>query len=176
MNIKRECESYRATLEENDETVQDLELSASRRLEEANILNINGKYHIAIYLAGLAAEMYLKTACFYVDGAKPGDKVQPRLDPMKRKKHELPFEAGHGLGFWSEELQERRRNFNLATPGELSTVITVLCNDWFIGMRYRPGFATVSDAARFITKVGWLADNHFLLRTRPLTEEVNNAS
>jgi len=45
---------------------------------------------------------------------------------------------------------------------ELSAAIYM---DWFIGMRYRPGSATGDDAARFITQVEWLANNHGALRS-----------
>ncbi len=51
---------YRAFLQANHETVQDLELSAARRLDEAMELFVAGRNHTAIYLAGLSAEMYLK--------------------------------------------------------------------------------------------------------------------
>ena len=47
------------------ETIQELDISAARRLEEAMELFLDGRYHSAIYLAGLAAEMYLKTACYF---------------------------------------------------------------------------------------------------------------
>lgn len=42
---------YRAILEATPETVQDLELSARRRLDEAMVLYIMERHHTAIYAA-----------------------------------------------------------------------------------------------------------------------------
>ena len=49
--------SYRAVLQVNPESVQDLEVSARRRLDEAAFLLMDGQHHSSIYLAGLSAEM-----------------------------------------------------------------------------------------------------------------------
>jgi hypothetical protein len=43
-------------------------------------------------------------------------------------------------------------------------VLAALYNDWFVAMRYRPGFATGDEAAGFITNVEWIATNHGRLR------------
>ena len=48
---------YRALLEANPETVQDLELSARRRLDGATALYVAEHHHTAIYVAGLSAEV-----------------------------------------------------------------------------------------------------------------------
>ncbi|HEY6459605.1 MAG TPA: hypothetical protein VIY73_05615, partial [Polyangiaceae bacterium] len=93
--------TYRAVLQAHAESIQDLELSARRRLDEAATLVIDGQYHTAIYLAGLAAEMLLKTACFLLLRARPGDAVAPLLGPIRRKARQAPlrldYESGHGL-------------------------------------------------------------------------------
>lgn len=158
---------YRALLTATDETVQDLEISASRRLDEANALCKSGKYHTAIYIAGLAAEMYLKTACYFLGGAKPSDIAEDYYYPLSRKSYkpsyDAQFESGHGLWFWSQEIIQRRRGMQKA-PNRFLQVMAVIFNDWFIGMRYRPGKATKDDAERFIIHVGWLASNHARIR------------
>ena len=161
---------YRKTLEDNPETVQDLEISARRRLDEAMALYIEEKHHCAIYIAGLSAEMYLKTACFFLGSAKPGDPVSVHLAPLKRRTYCPPFradfESGHGLWFWSQELIRRRTDRHLAqVPPRFLEVAAGIYMDWFIGMRYRPGSATEEDAARFITLVEWLANNHGAIRS-----------
>lgn len=160
---------YRAFLEATPETVQDLELAARRRLDEAMTLYIDEWPHTAIYLAGLAAEMYLKTACFFVEGAKPADPIAVHLTPLKAKSYRPPFradfESGHGIWFWSQELIARRERQKLhRVPRRFLAVAATIYTDWFVGMRYRPGFATSEDASRFITQVEWLANNHSLLR------------
>lgn len=63
---------YRSILESTPEAIQDLALSAHRRLREATELFVSNQNHSAIYLGGLSAEMFLKTACFFVQGASPG--------------------------------------------------------------------------------------------------------
>ena len=160
---------YRAILEISPETVQDLEMSAQRRLDEAMALYVTERHHTAIYIAGLSAEMYLKTACFFLGGARPADPVGVHLAPLNPKRYTPPFqgdfESGHGLWFWSQELLHRRRNLRVRpAPNRFLQVIAAIYTDWFIGMRYRPGSATGDDAARFITQVEWLANNHATLR------------
>jgi hypothetical protein len=160
---------YRTILESTPETVQDLEISAQRRLDEAVDLYVTEKHHTAIYIAGLSAEMYLKTACYFLGGAKPADLSGSHLAPLMSKKYKPPFladrESGHGLWFWSQELMHRRRNLHLSrTPKRFLQVIASIYMDWFVEMRYRPGSANGDDAARFITQVEWLANNHSRLR------------
>lgn len=159
---------YRAVLEATQETVQDLELSAHRRLDEATHLFVAGRYHAAIYLGGLAAEMFLKTACFFVAGARPADQAAVHLEPARPRNYKPPFkndyESGHGLWFWSQELLTRRRRMQKVMPRRFLQVIAGLYSDWFVSMRYRPGSATPDEAAGFIHNVEWLATNHSLLR------------
>lgn len=161
---------YRAVLEATPETVQDLEVSARRRLEESTALYMTEKYHTAIYIAGLSAEMYLKTACFFVGGAKPADRIDAQLSAVSRRRYTPPFradfESGHGLWFWSQELITRRQRLRLRRPPNRFMQITAaIYMDWFVAMRYRPGSATSEDAARFVHLVEWLDKNHALLRS-----------
>jgi hypothetical protein len=166
--------SYRAFLETHPETVQDLELAARRRLDEAAALLIDGQHHSAIYLAGLSAEMLLKTACFFVDRARPADAVGPLLAPVRKHVKHSPFrldyESGHGLWFWSQELVERRRVAGRAPWSRklrrmfLQTSASLYA-DWFIGMRYRPGAATQNGAIDFLAHVEWIARHHGALRS-----------
>jgi hypothetical protein len=160
---------YRAILEANPETVQDLEISAARRLSEATALHLADKNHTAIYIAGLSAEMYLKTACFFVGGAKPADRTDAQLSAVRQRNYTPPFQAdiesGHGLWFWSQELIARRQRRGLRrAPKRFLYVIAGIYMDWFVGMRYRPGVASSEDAARFVNLVEWLAINHAKLR------------
>jgi hypothetical protein len=166
--------SYRAFLQRSQESVQDLELSAQRRLHEAWTLAVEGKNHTAIYLAGLSAEMLLKTACFFLAKARPGDLIEPLLGPLRKKGNASPFrsdfESGHGLWFWSQELLARRQQFGVVrwsarTRRRYLETCAALYADWFIGMRYRPGSATQQDATVFLSRVDWIANNHGNLRS-----------
>ena len=160
---------YRAILEANPETVQDLVLSAARRLDEAMELFIATRNHAAIYVAGLSAEMYLKTACFFLGGAAPADRTDTLLAAVRPRRYAAPFradfESGHGLWFWSQELIARRQRRRLGrAPNRFLQIAAALYMDWYIAMRYRPGVATPEQAAQFVTQVEWLANNHALLR------------
>jgi len=161
--------AYRAILESRPETVQDLEVSAQRRLDEARTLRRAGKHHTAIYIAGLSAEMYLKTACFSVDRARLTDPVVAHIASLKNKYKWLLrefYEMGHGLWFWSQVLLDlRRRRFGkFQPPKHFHRVTGSLYSDWFVAMRYRPGTASADDSARMIANVEWLAANHLMLR------------
>lgn len=162
---------YRSRLESSPETVQDLVLAAARRLEEAMNLFLAGKNHAAIYVAGLSAEMYLKTACYFVGGAAPGDPTDALLAAARPHPRRNPppfragFESGHGLWFWTQELMARRARRRLRrVPNRFVQISAALYLDWYIEMRYRPGCATGDEAARFLTQVEWLANNHAVLR------------
>jgi len=160
---------YRAVLEANPESVQDLELSAARRLDEAMELFVAKRNHAAIYVAGLSAEMYLKTACFFLGGAVPADRTDALLAAVRPRTYRPPFnadfESGHGLWFWSQELIARRRRRGLSRqPNRFLQIASGLYLDWYVAMRYRPGMATPEQASQFITEVEWLANNHAQLR------------
>lgn len=159
---------YRTVLEATDETVQEVTLAAERRLDEAATLLTHNRYHTAIYVGGLSAEMFLKTACFMVGGASLTDPVAALMAPLKNKNYKPPFkgdwEGGHGLWFWSQELLVRRRGQAKRTPNRFMQVLAALYGDWFVAMRYRPGSATRDESAAFLYHVGWLANNHNSLR------------
>lgn len=159
---------YRAVLEATDETVQEVSLAAVRRLDEAMTLFMYNRYHTAIYLGGLSAEMFLKTACFIVGGAGLADPIAAHMAPLRSKRYNPPFkgdfEFGHGLWFWSQELLARRNRMAKRTPNRFMQVLAALYSDWFVSMRYRPGSATCEEAAAFLDNVEWLSRNHNLLR------------
>lgn len=159
--------SYRTYLQATtSETVQEMSLAATQRLKDAMILFAEGRYHTAIYIGGLAAEMLLKTACFFLGGATPADDVRALMTQVKQYNppYKKDWESGHGLWFWSQELLGRRRRKAKLTPGRFRNVMAALYNDWFIEMRYRAGRATDRQAAAFLQNVEWLAENHAALR------------
>jgi len=159
---------YRAVLEVTQETVQDVALAAQQRFNEASTLLTHNHYHSAIYVGGLSAEMFLKTACFIVGGASLAAPTQALMAPLKHKSYTPPYkidwEGGHGLWFWSQELLARRRGQGKKTPNRFLQVLAALYGDWFVSMRYRPGSATRDECAAFMHNVEWLANNHSALR------------
>jgi hypothetical protein len=163
--------SYRALLQSTVETVQDQTRSAELRLDEAVTLYLDGKYHSAIYMAGLAAEMFLKTACFFVSGAKNADPIRLLVGAVNRKAHKSArYKSGHSLLFWYEELLARRRRARLGISNDLKQIVSSLSSDWFNEMRYRPGRRpdpepSDPDALDFLEHVEWLGKNYNALRS-----------
>src|SRR5262249_33647678 len=155
-----------------DETVQDVTLSAARRLDEAEHLLYGGRHHSAIYLAGLSAEMYLKSAFAYLIGARPADPIDAYLEPVRRMRGRRgplrgDYESGHGLWFWSQVLLEERRSRRRVTSRQFQRAILATCaslySDWFVGMRYRPGSAGADVALAFLATAEWLKTHHAAL-------------
>lgn len=161
--------SSRANSTSARETVEDLDLAAHRRLREAKVLFDERMFHTSIYLAGLSAEMLLKTACYCVEGATPTDPAETHIRTARPGKHYQPpfvadFEAGHGLLFWSHELIARRQRHGLSgVPKSYLQICSSLYDDWWIAMRYRPGSASPPDARDFLSGVDWLALHHATL-------------
>ncbi len=165
--------AYRAQLQATQESVQDVALSADRRLDEAEQLLYAGRHHTSIYLAGLSAEMYLKSALAYLHGASPANPIDAYLQPIRRAHGQrraplsTDFESGHGLWFWSQILILERQARRLATPRRLHrgliTTCAALYADWYVAMRYRPGFALQRDALIFVATAEWLKSHHLAL-------------
>jgi hypothetical protein len=125
--------AYRTQLQATHESVQDVALSADRRLDEAEQLLYAGRHHASIYLAGLSAEMYLKSALAYLHGAHPAHPIDAYLLPIRRAhtRRGAPlsgvYEGGHGLWFWSQILIQERNARNLATPRRFHRSLLTTC-------------------------------------------------
>lgn len=75
----------------------------------------------------------------------------------------VPHESFHGLRFWMEYLRARRRvqakSLPNAIDGALRHHVDRVYKMWWVGMRYRPDFATASDVERVLRAVSWLQVN-----------------
>jgi len=159
--------SYAARLRATKETVRDQIESADHRLDESQTLILDEKYHAGIYIAGLAAEMYLKTACFLVRGAAETDEIELLLRSVRQGTNPpVPHGFKHNLLFWYEELVYSRMQAGLSSvPTALKNVVADLCADWFNEMRYRPGSASEQEALRALENVEYIAKQHPSLRS-----------
>src|SRR5439155_9695773 len=85
------------------ETFSDLAWAAEQRFREAEELMFSGKFAGAVYLFGLAAEMWLKLASFRLVGASPATAVHSLLAPirkwMKLNTPSIDYEKYHSLHF-----------------------------------------------------------------------------
>lgn len=129
-----------------DETTSDLIWAAEHRYREAEALLEASHFSGAVYLSGLACEMWLKLASFRLIGASPATPVVGLLGPiriwMAARPPVVKPEAYHSLQFWSEHVIRRRSERGNPLPAWLSGrlrhhVVTRLYQDWKIDLRYR---------------------------------------
>ena len=163
----------RQKLQNEAETVGGLMVCAEEKYWEGLELMAAQKWGAGIYLMGYAAEMYLKTACFLVDGAKPVDLVRSMLGSAEtRGKLALPgisHESYHSLDFWAALLTFDRNRMGLApwTPvftREFTSHVATLYSIWWVSMRYRPDRAGSADGHQVFDSATWLRASHASLR------------
>jgi hypothetical protein len=148
------------------ETLSDLEWAAEERFCEAEELLRIGRFHGAVYLFGLACEMWLKLGCFRYRGAQLSDEVQSQLVPakswMKMKRPLIPHENFHSLRFWLAYLIAFRDADANPMPETLIGasryhIVLLLYEDWKIEIRYRRlSSLTEHRAKRVYRDAAWL--------------------
>ena len=120
---------------------------------------------------GYTAEMLLKTACFFFDGARPAEPAQPRLAPTRRLgRKSFPAvldESFHSLKFWAIALEHKRvaAGRPLAGPllAALHATVGRLYDTWWVEMRYRPPQAASAECLMLHEDVSWIRANHTAL-------------
>ena len=154
-----------------EELLQDFELAAKERFYEAQELLASGYSTGAAYLLGYVGEMVLKHAVFRFDGARPYDRVRPRLHPTKKwAKVALPsirFTDFHDLWFWAHVLRQKRIDRGCALPDALSQnlmrVVYHLKRAWRVDLRYFGAEVSAELAKRSLEDVAWLLKNQAAL-------------
>jgi hypothetical protein len=156
------------------ETLSDLEWAARERFHEGEELLFSRRFSGAIYLLGLASEMWLKLSCFRFQGHTPNVEVMGLLGSayqwMKIKAPHIDKESFHSLQFWAEYLILLRAEKGYPLPrrliGQLRHHISNrLHNDWKIDMRYRIIALAENDALRVYNDVLWLVQARNDLRS-----------
>jgi hypothetical protein len=163
--------SLRAVATAQLETVQDLVLAAEHRYWEGLELMVHEQPYAGIYLMGYAAEMLLKTACFFFDGARPVDPAQARLAPIRRLgRHHLPGvpdDHFHSLTFWTEALALTRHLADRPLDPDLLAGLRACAarigTNWWVEMRYRPAQGAAPHGLAVYTDVSWIRLNHHAL-------------
>ena len=156
--------SLREDILASPETLSDLAWAAEERFREAEELFSVGRLAGALYLFGLASEMWLKLACFRARWARPSDFVRDQLGParlwMRINAPGIADEGYHSLRFWAEYLIRVRRMPLPATAlGQLRHhVINRLFHDWIIDARYRWLALSGQEVWRVYNDVIWLRD------------------
>ena len=124
-----------------------------------------------IYLMGYCAEMWLKIACFRVEGAMPADVAGPYFGParqfMRVRYPTIPWESYPSLIFWMYLLRERRRAQGRPLPEavdwQLVRRVRRLYQVWWVEMRYRPDQSQPMDVRAVYDEVTWLRDHYVAL-------------
>ena len=169
MSLAPYAKPLRSRLEDEPQTVQQMELAANDRYWEARaLMTTSGREGGGVYLFGYVAEMLLKTAYFRFDGAGPADLVQPRLAPAWGKRGllnvRLDRESYHSLRFWAELLVRWRffRGHRLSADLQvgLKTRVRRLYWTWWVEMRYLADQAAPEDVTNAFDDVTWLRDHH----------------
>jgi len=150
-----------------EELLQDFELAAEERFLDAQELLARGHGTGAAYLVGYVAEMLLKHAVFRFDGARPGDRVHPRLYPTKKWAQKalpgLAFTNFHDIWFWAHVLRKKRadrgRALSLPVAQNLMRIAYRLSRAWAVDLRYFGFEVTVDFANRSFEDVAWLKKN-----------------
>jgi hypothetical protein len=160
--------TYRDQILSSPETLSDLDWAAEQRYRDAEELLHRSRYAGAVYLLGLASEMWLKLACFRLRGATPSTTVDAVLAPaakwMNVNAPGIDREAYHSLAFWAEYLMRVRASTGSPLPAHLTGelrhhVVRRLYEDWKIDMRYRSIPVSQFQARRVYHDVAWVRHN-----------------
>lgn len=158
----------RFRLESEPETVQDLSLAAEERFADGLDCVTLGRHWSGVYLLGYSAEMFLKVACFKLDGAQPDQPVAPHFGPAKRWGRrffpKVPYENFHNLWFWCLLLRCKRRYWgrSLLAPFDDNGLLRqtrLLHQTWWIAMRYRPAQIGPDETQAALDGASWIR-NH----------------
>lgn len=162
----------RYDLRPEDELVQDFIAAASERYEDGSVLLAGGRSYGSIYMAGYAAEMLLKSACFFFLGATAASRAEDfrRRAKSAAETHGLDTslaESGHSVAYWYRLLLTLRRQAGRDSPfaRELQAHVVAIHSQFFVEMRYRTGAASAVDARDVLAAVSWLEHNHRTLYT-----------
>ncbi len=151
------------------ETLSDLAWAAQQRFREAETLLSASHFSGAVYLFGLATEMWLKIACFRSRGAGSATRVDGQLGPARLWMSEnvappIPRESYHSLEFWAEYLIRWRQQHRVALSSDLTGqlrhhICRRLFFDWKIDMRYHAIPMSERDAWRVYNDAHWMRAN-----------------
>jgi hypothetical protein len=156
------------------ETLSEMAWAAEERFREAEYLIFSDRYAGAVYLLGLASEMWLKLACFRLDHNPATDVaglLRPARNWMRRNAPGTDCEAYHSLLFWAEYLALKRNSDFSPLPrilrGELRHhVVNRLFQNWKIDMRYRMSIVTQNHAWTVYNDTIWLREIWTMLARR----------
>jgi hypothetical protein len=152
------------------ETLSDVRWAAEQRFRDAEALLTAGRFTGAVYVLGLAAEMWLKGACLSLRGLSPATRVSAALAAARHwfEQHlataglpAIAHEGYHGLRFWAELAVALRRvgGSPLATDvvGQLRHhVVNRLYWSWKIDLRYAAIALSEREAWRVYNDVVWV--------------------
>lgn len=157
-----------------EETLQEVELAAGRRLDEALELMKAERPAGAIYLLGYVAEIHLKNAVYRRLGAGPNATTvvfRRRAFEVARalelSGHEKQFESGHGLLFWARLIWSVPNTQGHELPSGLRSGLCRhtlrLVTTWWFQMRYRSDPCTMVEARLVGASVEWIVRNRVQL-------------
>jgi len=158
----------RGFLNSHAETIGRAIQAADDRFWDGLELMMQGRQWGGVYVMGYAAEIYLKCACFILDGASLSDEVDPYLNPAKSwGKSYFPgvsHEAYHSIRFWAELLCSKRKHSGRAfEPGFealLRSCASKIYDEWWVEMRYHYATVSLAEVTELHESSTWIKD-HF---------------
>ena len=157
--------SLRTRILASPETLSELAWAAEQRFIEAETLINSRRLPGAVYLFGIASEIWLKLACFGFLGNGPASRVDGQLGPakawMQRNAPSVRHEGYHSLQFWADYLVLRRVERGNPLPKDLAGqlrhhVVNRLFWDWKVDVRYRVAILSDQDGRRVHHDAGWV--------------------
>jgi len=155
------------------ESVQDLELAARARLDDALTLRDRNRLIGAVYLLGYVAEMYLKVAVYRRLGARPNAQTRPlwrrarnEAERMELPRHLGQWDGGHGLMFWARllwSLPSAEGTLDGRVRADLFRHVSRIERHWTIHLRYSPNQGGWQEAQIVYASVEWIRRRRFQL-------------
>ncbi len=164
----------RDRLHRHNPSVQDFELAAESRLDDAMTLLLANRLLGAIYLFGYVAEIYLKIAVYRRLGARQTAQVHVMFRQAHRRAQELglsqhfeQWESGHGLMFWARLLwslpNPDGRELGSEERCSLYRHVRRIEDRWTVNMRYSVDTSSRREAETVQTSVEWIKRNRVAL-------------
>lgn len=167
-------QQLRARMRQQNPSVQDFEIAAANRLDDALALLLGRRLFGAVYLLGYVAEMYLKIAVYRRLGARPTGQAAAFFRHARQRARELglwqhqdQWASGHGLMFWARLLWSlpNAEGHTLASSEcrALYRHVRRIEDRWAVEMRYLTDAGNWPDAERVLASVEWIRRNRLAL-------------
>jgi hypothetical protein len=154
--------------------VQEMDLAAKRRHQEAVTLLLSRNFSGAVYLLGYEAEMLLKSAVYRRLGARPNSQAHvffrracKTAQDAALAGHQGQFESGHGLLYWARLVWSLQGPRGQGVPPDLRRTlfrhVWRIEARWAVEMRYSADPGSKDEVMTVLRSVEWIARHRIAL-------------